>query len=316
MTGTVHGGYQKLIIILLFVAAAGMLAVPAGASVTTHGRNMNLGQVDDLKNTVGSLNWGGYAAATSFSSPTAEVSTVNASWIVQAVSKSSTATYSAQWTGIGGYFSTDDSLIQLGTESDYYQDAAHYYAWIEMLPASEQVVSSLTIHPGDRIDARILPGSAANTWVLTLADVTTGKSYSATETYTSSKLSGEYVEERPEICSPFSCSLTSLADFGVSDYGLDYTSQAGTNYLTVNGANEKLGSEPFQNIIMYANNGKTEIAVPSSLSADGTSFTMTYESGTTLTRNGVPQFGPDRWGYNGNSATPQGAPGPLDHRMH
>jgi len=315
LTGTVGGGNRKLLIIMLVVAAASIIAAPVGAAVSTHGHNMDLGKVDSFKNTVGSLNWGGYAAAISFSSPLAAVTYVNASWVVQSVAKSSSATYSSQWTGIGGYFSSDSSLIQLGTESDYYQNAAHYYAWIEMLPASEQVIG-LTIHPGDSIHASIAPAGAANTWLLTLTDATTGKSYSATEKYTSSKLSAEYVEERPEICSPFSCTLTTLANFGTADYGKDYSGISGTNNLTVNGVNENLGSAlPNQNIIMYANNGRTEIALPSSLSSDGTSFTMTYLSGSTG-RTGVPQYGPERYGYNGNSGTVEGAPGPFDHRMH
>jgi hypothetical protein len=276
---------------------------------------MDLGKIDSLKNTVGSLNWGGYAAASSFSSPQAIVTNVSASWVVQSAAKSNSATYSSQWTGIGGYFTSDSSLIQLGTESDYYRNAAHYYAWIEMLPASEQVVS-LTVHPGDKIHTSITPAKAANSWVLTLTDITTGRSYSATETYTSSKLSGEYVEERPEICSPFSCSLTTLANFGTAYYGKDYTSQSGTNDLIVNGVNENLGSVPYQNIIMYANNGKTQIAAPSVLSSDGTSFTMTYLSGTSGATNGVPQYGSERYGYNGTSSTINDAPVPFDHRTH
>jgi hypothetical protein len=306
---------------MLVVAAASLIAAPVGAAVSTHGRNMNLGQVDDLKDTTGSLNWGGYVAATNLLAPAAEVTSVSASWIVQTAAPSSTATYSSQWTGIGGFFSNDDSLIQLGTESDYYQKTAHYYAWIEMLPSSESSLSTTNyqVKAGDKIVASISPGTGAtsgtgsNPWVMKISDV--GKwSYITTVNYASKKLSGEYIEERPEICSPFSCTLTTLANFGTADYGAFYTSQSGTNDLTVSGVNENLGSAQYENIIMYANNGRTEIALPSQLS-DGTSFTMTYLSGSTG-RSGVPQFGPERYGYNGNSGTVEGAPGPFDHRMH
>jgi len=316
----VHDRSRELLIAILSIAVVGLLALPVNAAVEVHGRNMGLGQVDNLKNTVGSLNWGGYVAANSLTSPTAAVTQVTASWIVQPAAKTSTATYSAQWTGIGGFFSSDQTLIQLGTESDYYRNAAHYYAWIEMLPSSEQVIS-LSVKPGDTIVASISPATnpVSNSWLMTMTDVTTGMSFtSPTETYKSSMLSGEYIEERPALCNAFTCTLTTLANFGTADFGYYYTKQSGTEYLTVGGVIGALGSTSNgwtnENVIMYANNGRTQIAIPSGLSADGTSFTMTYHATTGGSGFGGPAGHPEKWGISRN--TVEDAPGPLDHHVH
>jgi hypothetical protein len=320
MTGTIRNKNRAFLIAVISLAVIGLLAAPAGAALTTHGRNLDLGRVDNQKNQVGSLNWGGYVAAASFPSsgtPAAGVTSVNASWKVQTAASTSTTTYSAQWTGIGGFFSSDSSLIQLGTESDYYNRAGHYDAWIEMLPNAEQVIP-LTIKPGDTIVAGISPAPGSNAWFMNMTDVTTGKSYTTTGSYTSSKLSGEYIEERPELCSRFSCSLTTLANFGTAYYGSDNTNQPSTEFLTLSGSFVALGSSQVQNesIIMYANNGQTQIAIPSPLSTDGTSFKMTYMPSTSSVRNGVPEFVPERWGYSGNSDIVDRAPGPLDVFRH
>ena len=88
-----------------------------------------------------SSNWSGYAATgTTYSSVTAK-------WIVPAVTASRKATYSSDWVGIDGFNNSD--LIQTGTESDYYNGSAHYAAWWEILPASETVIPSITVKPGD-----------------------------------------------------------------------------------------------------------------------------------------------------------------------
>jgi len=62
-----------------------------------------------------SLNWSGYVAATSETSPDASVTSVTASWVVPTVTSPPKKGYSATWIGIGGFFSEDGSLIQVGT---------------------------------------------------------------------------------------------------------------------------------------------------------------------------------------------------------
>jgi Peptidase A4 family len=101
-----------------------------------------------------SSNWSGYALTGS------GYSSVTAHWVVQAASRSHKATYSSEWVGIDGF--SNSSLIQTGTESDYYNGAAHYDAWWEILPAAETVIPSIVVSPGDQMSAKITKGSGSS----------------------------------------------------------------------------------------------------------------------------------------------------------
>jgi hypothetical protein len=223
--------------------------------------------------------------ASSLSSPGALVTAVYGSWTVQKVQPSSSATYSSQWVGIGGYFSGDTSLIQTGTESDSSSGGTSYGAWYEILPNSEVSISSLTISPGDQISASVVcTGSCSSStqqWSVTITDKTTGQSYTTSQSYSSSLLSAEWIEERPETCNIISCSLTTLANFGTADYGSDYTGVPNTEYATIASNNEAIGSfsSSYVSINMVGSSGST-IAQTSALSTDGTSFTESYTGGS------------------------------------
>ncbi len=235
-----------------------------------------------------SLNWAGYVVASNFSSPQHVVTMVNGSWILQSVTCSKHgSTYSSQWVGIGGYFSNDDSLIQTGTESDCSNGQATYGIWYELLPSAETSITSIAVHPGDEIHAKIslVPGTA-NEWNITITDVSNGESFTKIVTYNSSELSGEWVEERPEICTGVICQLTNLADFGTAYYGLGYTAIPQTEYATVAGNTLQIGALPHENFTMVTSSGSV-LASPSALTYNGTSFTVTYEgSSTTSTHHG------------------------------
>ena len=135
-----------------------------------------------------SSNWSGYAKTGTFTKATGQ-------WIVPGAARSKGSTYSSAWVGIDGFKS---SLIQTGTESDYYGGSAHYAAWWEILPAAETVIPSTTVHPGDHMSASITKGSG-NSWTITLTDTTTGKSFTTTQNYTGPGSSVEWVEEAPSI---------------------------------------------------------------------------------------------------------------------
>ena len=238
-----------------------------------------------------STNWGGYVIASNqtalndynaaYAKPT--VTQVNASWIVQTASSSHSATYSAQWVGIGGFFSGDNTLIQTGTSSDY-SHGASYNAWYELLPASETVIS-MTVKPGDKMYASIslVPGTT-NEWNITINDISENEAFSKIVTYNSSKLSGEYIEERPELCTATHCSLSTLTDFGTAYYGEGYTgiTTPATNYAMVGSVQSDIGNLPYTTVTMVSNTGAA-LAVPSALQYDGTSFAMTYEGSSSPT---------------------------------
>ncbi len=276
-----HGIYALSLTSALLLAAV-FAGFVSGTNVETHFRDLRTTSNAD------SLNWGGYAVASSFSAPTASVTEVNASWTVQSAANSKHATYSSQWVGIGGYFDNgtsypfnDQTLIQTGTESDYSR-GAQYYAWYELLPGSETVITSMNVKPGDQIVANIsLIATASNSlgeWKIVINDTShPNDAYSTVVYYNSSELSGEYIEERPMLCSLFMCRLTNLANFGKAYFGTDYTHLPASDYATINGAHADIGALDHQNLTMVTTTGRV-LASPSALTTDGTSFTMTYGS--------------------------------------
>jgi hypothetical protein len=124
------------------------------------------------------LNWAGYV------SDTGTYTSISGSWVVPTVTDISANGADATWIGIGGVLSHD--LIQTGTEAVPDTDGGiDYQAWYELLP-SGSVTVPLSVHAGDSMNAMITKESNTNTWLITLIDTTTGKSYSTTVNYTSS----------------------------------------------------------------------------------------------------------------------------------
>jgi hypothetical protein len=95
-----------------------------------------------------STNWAGYAVSTS----TGAVSQVAGNWVVPAVSNTVSG-YSSAWVGIDGYNSS--TVEQIGTDSDYVNGRAHYYAWYEFYPQASVTITSMTVQPGDTISASV-----------------------------------------------------------------------------------------------------------------------------------------------------------------
>ena len=134
-----------------------------------------------------SSNWAGYAVAGG------PYSSVGAQWTVPAVSVSYRRSYSAQWVGIDGF--TSRSLIQAGTEADYFNGATHYSAWWEILPAPAVTIRTLSVRPGDRMSVTITRVSSGR-WRIVVKDARSG-SYATTRAYTGSASSAEWIEEAP-----------------------------------------------------------------------------------------------------------------------
>jgi len=107
--------------------------------------------------------------------------------------------------------------------------------------------------------------TGSQSWTITLNDVTL--SYSSLK-------SAELIEERPAQCVIVICKLTTLADFGSASYGHVFTSVSGRGFATIRGINAPIGLLPNAEIAMVQSSKGRVIAQPSSLSADGTSFTV------------------------------------------
>ena len=175
------------------LAAAALLA-PAGADVgaVVHKPRISAHSTAAAATGWSSSNWSGYAV-TSTGTP---FTSITGTWKVPAVSPTKTATYSSNWIGIDGF--NNSSLIQTGTESDYYSRSAHYAVWWEILPAAETPITTMTVHPGDVMTASITRG-VNSVWTITIADASTGQSSTTIHTYTGPLTSAEWIEEAPTI---------------------------------------------------------------------------------------------------------------------
>jgi Peptidase A4 family len=139
-----------------------------------------------------SSNWSGYAVpGTGFRSATGK-------WNVPKVgtpNRVGSNYYSSTWVGIDGF--NNSSLIQAGTEQDWIKGTPVYQSWWEILPAPETPIPSITVHPGDAMSVSITSG--VPDWTITVADTTTGRSFTTQRAYAGPLTSVEWIQEAPTI---------------------------------------------------------------------------------------------------------------------
>jgi hypothetical protein len=202
------------------------------------------------RSTWASTNWSGYAKTGSFTG-------VSGTWFVPQVSRTASATYSSAWIGVDGF--NDNDLIQTGTEEDYYNGAAHYNAWWEILPAAETAISisSYPVSPGDQMSAGIVETSTTvstgrfrhqsiqHVWQINIADNTKGWQFHTSQAYNGPGTSAEWILEAPSVGGRIATlnPYTTNAPAGAGDFdaagtvstiggstvnaGLNYSSDAG-----------------------------------------------------------------------------------------
>ena len=227
-------------------------AVHHGWSGRPHFRNADLT----------SQNWSGYVVATNLGSPKNNaVTEAQGSWTVPTVHASTSRyTYSSIWVGLDGY--TDDTVEQTGTEQDWDNGKAAYYAWVEMYPAGAFKIANFPVAPGDAITANCY--YISNEFVLTIINHTRNVSYATIARLNgAARRSAEWVVE-----APYSNSILPLANFGV------------VNFLncaaTMNGVTGPINSRTWQNEEVIMTTGRTVKAQPSALSPAGTAFSVTW----------------------------------------
>jgi hypothetical protein len=198
-----------------------------------------------------SSNWSGYAKTGTYTSATAQ-------WVVPSVGATSGASYSSAWVGIDGF--NNSSLIQTGTESDYYSGAAHYNAWWEILPAAETPISSISVHPGDVMTASISKVSGS-TWSITITDKTNNQSFTTQQNYTGAGTSVEWIEEAPTVGGR----VATLAHYSSPD-----TFDPGT----ANGGNPGLTAADSGAMVQK----RAQVSTPSAPDSDTDGFNMSYGS--------------------------------------
>lgn len=224
-----------------------------------------------------SLQWSGYAVT----GPVGSVSDVKGSWKVPAIVGACPTRnqYSSFWVGIDGVSSS--TVEQIGTDSVCQNGSPVYYAWYEFYPFRNYDI--FYVNPDDTISAEV--SYSNGTFTVSIVDVTSGKSFSTSGRVRSAqRLSAEWIAEAP---SSRRISLP-LADFGTAYFGFDNTGINSTCYATVSGATGTIASfaSSVQQITMVTPSGTTK-AQPSSLSSDGTSFSIEW---TTVTQTTTTTF--------------------------
>lgn len=208
-----------------------------------------------------SLSWSGNVVATDFANPQQEVFEIRASWVVPKINASVGNGYSSAWIGIGGQF--DKTLIQVGTEHDSLNGQAEYSAWYEILPEN-LVRTDMEIFEGDTINAAItLIDSATNEWNIQLTDATNGQTFSKNVFYNSTRLTGEWIVERPTINNQ----VSTLADFGSISFN--------NTYVKIGNAIGPISSFNYSQVCM-TNHQSIHLTSVLPVSPDGSSFTVTY----------------------------------------
>ncbi len=210
--------------------------------------------------------WAGYVTMSNLLLRQPLVTSVSGSWTVPSVDAySQDDAFSAAWVGVGGY--GENTLIQAGTLHGVKNGEVVYYAWYELLPNTAVRIENMHVKPGDRMTASVsLVDGSSNTWLVEITDSTNGESFSRTFGYTSSRLSAEWILERPTI----SGSVTTLADFS----SITFTAcQA-----TIEDITGSVDIFPGYQLVMY--NDQTQLVRVSSLSANGSSFTVDYLQAT------------------------------------
>lgn len=210
-----------------------------------------------------SLNWSGYAVETSLTSPASNVaSDAKGQWVVPGVTCGRQNTYSAAWVGIDGYSSS--TVEQIGTEHDCYKGQPRYYTWFEMYPKRGFLISSVPISANNTITAEVkyIGGSSGNDFLLSIGNVTTGKSFSTVQSLAAKRQSAEWIVEAPGVS-------TALANFGTLSFS-NAQATLGANTGTIN-------AFPNDKITMVDRQGRIR-AQPSDLSGSGSSFSITWKS--------------------------------------
>jgi hypothetical protein len=187
-------------------------------------------------------------------------------------------TYSSVWVGIDGY--TSSTVEQVGTEEDYVNGHAVYDAWWEMYSSNaqqpEQVISGMTIEPGDSITASvqyITTGAHAGQFLLSITDSShANDSFSVYETSsavqnpTATRTSAEWIVEAPTVGN----SVSSIANFGT----VTFTNAS----ATINGVTGPINDSAWQYQAINIGTRSATLDTTSTLTNSGSSFTVTYNS--------------------------------------
>lgn len=219
------------------------------------------GQIEVDTRVFPSSNWSGYAVIG------LNFTEAHGSWVVPSVNCAGEANSSVSfWVGLDGW--NTNTVEQTGTDSDCDETTPNYYAWYEFYPRVGVTITSVPIQPGDRMSATV--SYEGSHFVVTMTNETTGASYSTSSTVAGAlRQSAEWITELN--------GSYGLANFGTVDFGDDYTQVIESNYAADGTTSGPIAAfeKNVQEAIMVSDTNVFE-AVPSKVSEDGTSFSVTW----------------------------------------
>ena len=218
-----------------------------------------------------STNWAGYAVTSTDPTTPVTYTSVSGTWVQPAATcpAGAAAAYSAFWVGLGGDSDSSPGLEQIGTESDCTAAGrATYGVWYELVPAASVPVK-LKLFPGNLISANVTVNGTLVT--VQLKNLTRKTSFTKRLFMAAPDVSSaEWIAEAPSVCdsSGTRCRTLPLADFGTVAFNSAKALAAGHGGTIVDGAWAANAIE------LAASTG----AVPSDVSADGGSFSVTWSA--------------------------------------
>jgi Peptidase A4 family len=191
------------------------------------------------------------------------------------------ATYSSIWVGLGGFSETSRALEQIGSEVDCNARGKTVSSvWYELVPAASRTIR-MQVRPGDMLKATVtVTGHQVQ---LALRDLTRRRLF--TKTLHASSVdtsSAEWILETPSVCAPnSSCQVLPLADFGRA--AITHASATTTRGITGPISGRKWSTTKItlasagHHFINQGAAATAAMALPSSLSAGGGAFSITYQ---------------------------------------
>jgi hypothetical protein len=253
-----------------------------------------------------SANWSGYVTGGSSDGSSRKYSSVSGSWVEPAATCTSGQGYAAFWVGLGGSGSSSNALEQVGTEADCSSTGtASHFAWYELVPAAP-VRLDLAISAGDRISSRVtVQGTSVTT---SLTDQTTGKSVTKQLQMSNPDVSSaEWIAEAPSSCDQTgSCQPLPLANFGTVKF-TDATATADGHTGTISDPSWSTssvalnGSGQGSDFASIGSDSSSAGATPSSLSGDGSAFSVSWQDDASQSSAGAGSVG-DSTGGGGSVA--------------
>jgi hypothetical protein len=195
----------QVVVCAIAIAMFAGVSSSAGAAPSAHGQFPHLVKPHLGVNTNQSNNWFGYNQGTLEQSGTL-FHAITGDWTVPTASQHTAGqdAASSTWIGIGGgcldasCTTSDNTLIQTGTEQDVSSGQPAYSAWWEVIPGPSLTISNMTVGPGDHMHADIHETvDNSEVWQITLTDVTRNESFTQTVPYTSTHGTAEWIQETP-----------------------------------------------------------------------------------------------------------------------